>query len=705
MKRTIFVSILAATTLSAGCELPDPVRVGDACPGITLDHIIWTDSDPCMAEDDGKEACNREAEEVIHLGKGYCPERFVCRENKEKEPICLHGCAKGKVLCGEDCVDPAHSMSHCGAKVEGLCNNDAPDNDNYKGEDCLELIFKSFESKDYSVYMCDHNERCKKTDCALDEYWKRNDSDGACIKNDNDNCGGEGIKCAADETCTIGECLKKCKDGHIRCYVPGEGNLCIDPKSDNAFCGAKGKCLVEDDPQSEDYRGVACNNAEGMYCALGSCKLLECKNENEKTCGNQCVDVRNNPSHCGDCNINCANNRPPHTTDDVRCEDHKCIYTCETGYENCSTEGKTECVDLTEDRKNCGTCGRTCEPNKYCHERTCKIANCSDAYACFKPASDACFTNDPEQCGIDCTPCNNTLNASEATCDDLGVCHVIRCQPDHHFVSETQACEPNTPSACGSVDKSDVTDCTAIPNISDAQCTYGECTCTCDTNHHKNRAGTGCEINTADDCGESHAVCNVANANNTCTTDGQCTFTCDTNHHKNRAGTGCEINSVNDCGASHAVCNVANATTNTCTSDGKCTFTCAPNHHKNRAGTGCEINSVNDCGASHAVCNVANANNACTSDGKCTFTCEPDYCPDKSGRRCSYTDFDNDIINCGECGRFCDGIGEVCSFGVCTLASSQECPRPYPADCFGDGSVCCQTLDGCHGGDSECMAQ
>ena len=553
MRRFVCVGIWVAVSVSAGCELPDPVSVGGECPGITADHIVWLDSDPCMNEEDREKACRQEAEEVIHLGTGYCPERFVCREDKKAHyPICVHGCTKEKVLCGEDCIDPKNNLSHCRANVNGLCNSDDPENKDYQGEDCMGLIFK-----DWRAYVCDEEQGCQKTDCGVDEYWKQNDTDGECVKNDKENCGSEGFKCAEDEECTLGECLKECTKQYIRCYVPGEGNACIDPQSHAQFCGARGKCISED-AQSEDYRGVVCE--DGMHCFEGECMLLKCdaSNAHKVVCGDQCVDMSKDPLNCGGCGTNCANHRPAHATTDVRCEDQKCIYTCEPGYEKCDTDGTTECVDIMDDRKNCGACGHVCEPNEHCLAGTCRTSFCLNEYACLRAGT--CVTEDPTACG---SPC---------------------------------------------------------------------------------------------------AVCNVANASNTCTADGRCTFTCTDNYHLNSDGTGCEINTVNDCGASHAVCNVANAS-NACNTNGQCTFTCNSNYHKNKAGTGCEINTVNDCGASHAVCKVANANNACNTNGQCTFACNSNYC--QSGSSCVYKDFNTDANNCGRCGNTCPSDYPMCKTGRC----------------------------------------
>ena len=552
MKRVVFISILAAVGVSAGCELPDPVRVGAKCPGITAENIGWSQDDPCYREG-GREACDREAEEVIHLGEGYCPEWFVCREitNEQNALIatCVHGCPEGQVFCGDACINPKTSISHCGANVEGLCNHDEPEDKNYRGENCLGLILQ-----DMHAYQCHENEGCTKTPCGIDEYLKPNDADGECVENDNDNCGREGVKCPADAACVFGECLTKCADGYIRCYVPGEGNPCIDPQSHNMFCGAKGKCMVEDDAQSEDYRGVACDN--GMHCALGSCRLLECTHE----------------------------------------------------------------------------------------------------HACFQQGT--CVTHDPTACGSDCKTCGTELNAYEATCDDLGVCHVVRCQNGFHFISDTAACVQNAPNACGSVDTADVVDCTALPNVSDVQCMNGKCIigeCAADHHLHENT----CEANSDENCGYHGHKCQVPNGTSHCQSGACVTTGCDAGFHQE--GNYCTGDNLNNCGGK-------DCTTEPGWLSGQCDGTvckatyCQTGHYLD--GSTCKPNDPNNCGTKGKTCTIANGTRTCNiNTGTCnTPICDIDYHISEDGTKCNA----DTNSACGPYRRNCNNMGGRYSGGKCT---------------------------------------
>src|SRR6185312_2618530 len=74
---------------------------------------------------------------------------------------------------------------------------------------------------------------------------------GACanLSQDNLNCGGCGIACAAGEVCSQGKCSTTCGGGTTQC-----GDKCVDEMVDPNNCGACGA-----------YCGV------GSQCSQGKC--------------------------------------------------------------------------------------------------------------------------------------------------------------------------------------------------------------------------------------------------------------------------------------------------------------------------------------------------------------------------------------------------------------------------------------------------
>ena len=669
MKRAVFVSILVAASMLVGCELPEPLKVGDPCPGITAENIMWVDTDSCKRE--GNDACQREAEEAIQLGDGYCPFSVSACRYENNTPKCVHGCSMGKVLCGEDCVNPNTSVSHCGANIRGLCNNDDPNHFDYKGQNCMDAILD-----ENRAFVCDKTE-CKPTVCNADEYVG---SDGECIQNTDDNCGGEGIRCSADEKCVFGECLKNCTHGYIRCHVKNEGMSCIDPQGHESFCGAKGLC-ISDDENDENYRGKVC--APGEHCVDGECVLLKCgteENANVLACDGECVDITKDPLNCGGCGNSCANNRPPYVSDSLdsmACDDGKCVYTCAAGYDNCGTDGTTECVDLSENRRHCGACDKVCESNEYCLDGECQTSKCTDENACFQHGS--CLTNDPTACGSGCMSCTYELMAYEASCDDVGVCHVTRCQNGFHFASDTTACVPNSPNACGSVDQADAVDCTALPDASDVQCINGKCVVgSCGDGYHLYE--NTCEENSDEHCSFHDNKCSIPNGTSHCQ-GGQCVTTgCNPGFHKE--GNYCTGDNLNNCGGKD------------CTAEpgwlgGLCTETtaqcqatnCKPGFYLD--GTVCRTNDQNNCGTKGKKCTISNGSSSCnTSTGECsTPTCSPGYHLTADGKSC---DGDSNT-ECGASRTNCMGNTgwgtAICDGGVCKATG---CITGY----YLDGTTC-----------------
>jgi hypothetical protein len=73
-------------------------------------------------------------------------------------------------------------------------------------------------------------------------------------------------------------------------------------------------------------------------------------------CGDDCVDVRSDPNHCGGCGIAC--------TGADACQLGTC---CGAAEEVCSGR----CVDLSSDPRHCGVCDRACDTGLRCSAGTC----------------------------------------------------------------------------------------------------------------------------------------------------------------------------------------------------------------------------------------------------------------------------------------------------------------------------------------------
>ncbi|HEY2512947.1 MAG TPA: hypothetical protein VGI39_18900 [Polyangiaceae bacterium] len=79
----------------------------------------------------------------------------------------------------------------------------------------------------------------------------------------------------------------------------------------------------------------ACALSTPPECAIGC-----------SACGNSCIDLMGDPSHCGTCDTTCNQT--------LSCVSGQCE--CAPGTNLCANQ----CVDLQLDPTNCGTCGTTC---------------------------------------------------------------------------------------------------------------------------------------------------------------------------------------------------------------------------------------------------------------------------------------------------------------------------------------------------------
>lgn len=125
------------------------------------------------------------------------------------------------------------------------------------------------------------------------------------------------------------------------------GEECVDLLDDPDHCGA---C------------DAAC--AEGQLCVGGMC-AVECP-AGQIVCGDRCVDVRSDPLHCGACDVACD--------EGLLCGDGMCGVTCGT-LTLCTDEAGSEyCADLTTSRDDCGDCGLGCGPGEVCVDALCEIS-------------------------------------------------------------------------------------------------------------------------------------------------------------------------------------------------------------------------------------------------------------------------------------------------------------------------------------------
>jgi len=106
-----------------------------------------------------------------------------------------------------------------------------------------------------------------------------------------------------------------------------------------------------------------------------------CTDTGGTVCDGGCVDISNDPSHCGGCNNECQSGE--------ECLDGSCTLQCLPPFINCSGV----CANIIADENNCGGCGVQCAPNQQCFFGACLGGSgdvCSVDEDC---ASAACVSN------------------------------------------------------------------------------------------------------------------------------------------------------------------------------------------------------------------------------------------------------------------------------------------------------------------------
>ena len=304
-----------------------------------------TDNTYCGAK--GK--CNNTSASSNDYKGATCASGEVCSGG-----TCGASCLSGQVLCGGKCIVPETDNTYCGAK--GKCNNTSASSNDYKGATCAS------------------GEVCSGGTCGASCLSGQVLCGGKCILPETDNtyCGAKGkcnntlassndykgATCASGEICSGGTCGASCLSGQVLC-----GGKCIVPETDNAYCGAKGKCNSASDSDA-NYRGKACTN--GTKCSEGRC-VVTCTS-NQIVCGEQCVEPSSSKTNCGakgkcnNPNVNSQDYQGALCDGDQVCAGGKCVQnSCVAPLVLCSTTAGNQCVDINEtDENNCGACGYKC---------------------------------------------------------------------------------------------------------------------------------------------------------------------------------------------------------------------------------------------------------------------------------------------------------------------------------------------------------
>ena len=311
--------------------------------------------------------------------------------------------------------------------------------------------------------------------------------------------------------------------------------------------GNKGKCTPKDIerltssikaglcPSSANYCvAFDSNDSENRFAEIKDVGICNSCPQDQIQCEGQCVDIMNDPKHCGGCGISCVL--------DELCIRGTCApIDCQLPSIKCDNQ----CVDIRTDKYNCGGCGKVCgkdigdNPDNYiCDESKCYNNKCpkgkfdTEQIKCFCSGNNEndlvcgdekkdntqiiCIdSHASETCGaIDCinqgTPCS-----VGQICNKNGECE---CANDLVTSSDKTKClNPYSPETCG-VTKDDVANnkpfkvCNSNTELCDGQ----DCKCL----QGFKDCGNGCVdvLTDPNNCGTCGHVC----GNNAKCSNGSC---------------------------------------------------------------------------------------------------------------------------------------------------------------------------------------
>lgn len=505
------------------------------------------------------------------------------------------------------------------------------------------------------------------------------DPDDGCEVNaltDEDNCGSCGGTCSASQfaNTTTAECVNGvcgpsvCAPNFADCD-DNPANGCETSLRTTTNCGACNTACAYDHAQTS--------------CSTGTCELTECEalwGDCNNLDADGCERPTNTLSDCGTCNQDCtSSNGTPSCASGV-CS----IANCTAPSADCNGLIGDACETNTNtSMAHCGGCNSVCDANATNGTRVCSGGQC--VLTCGAGFGD-CDGNTANGCETrlntlsDCGACGQTCSRSNAGAScSTGSCVMGACNPGFGN------CDGNANNGCERP-LNTLTDCNGCGDVCDFEnageaCVSGTCNltqCSAGFGNCDGNASNGCErpLNTLTNCNACGVTCDLANASETCATGtcrvNQCSSgfaNCDANDMN-----GCETSTTTttNCGACGAVCDYANASESCST--GSCALGNCTNGFGNcdgNAANGCErsTTTVTDCGGCNVACTRANAQTSCGTGTCALSSCNTGFgnCDSNDENGCERTLGTN--TNCGACNDACTGTDTCVNF---------QCRGAYP---------------------------
>ena len=565
--------------------------------------------------------------------------------------VCKASACKGAGICRDDknntCVNGSYNARKCGTNGN-KCEICADITNGFGYCDAGECKNACYTGYVYGEGVC----TLATSICPASQYL----CGGACVDRmtNKQHCGTCNHACGNDPNghgtgyCNNGTCAIACAAGY---QLSGSQCVPVGPACTGTHMECEGTCVdYYTDPDNCGDCGTKCDGVEGGvgYCDNKVCKVAclegfqaigdgsscspvtseECPEEAIPTrCGGECVNITDNPDHCGGCFNKCEDNAPIYSHAD-ECKEGECRFMCDDEHGNIGvdfTARTIHCIELNtaacctkDENGRCIGCGE----GQICNGGTCEESGCpgENQVACDGICVD--IKTSKAHCGGCGKPCEDVENGT-GYCND-GKCEVA-CHTGFQLIG-TSCVEVATVLPCASPLESCGTEC-VNKNTDPAHC--GSCSNNCGTVTNGTRYCSGGTCKTA--CNANyHLEGSSCVSNSACPDDlTNCDGTCvDLQTNKEHCGN-CEESCADD-PSGHGVgyCN-----------KGECSIACVHPYVLSEDGKSC-VDAISAC-----------------EDPK------PDYC----GGEC--VDTKKELSHCGGCNHDCTKltgwVTGVCKEGVC----------------------------------------